>query len=58
MDERLLEHYNTELRHLREMAGEFANEFPKLISARASGAWVGIQWSTPDRIRSSYGARS
>src|ERR1700751_2659453 len=23
MDERLLEHYNSELRHLREMAGEF-----------------------------------
>jgi type VI secretion system protein ImpG len=30
MDERLLEHYNTELRHLREMAGEFAREFPKI----------------------------
>lgn len=30
MDPRLLEHYNTELRHLREMAGEFAREFPKI----------------------------
>ncbi len=30
MDERLLEHYNKELRHLREMAGEFAREFPKI----------------------------
>ncbi len=30
MDERLLEHYNTELRHLRESAGEFAREFPKI----------------------------
>lgn len=30
MDERLLEHYNNELRHLREMAGEFAREFPKI----------------------------
>ncbi|MGH8022967.1 MAG: type VI secretion system baseplate subunit TssF, partial [Limisphaerales bacterium] len=30
MDERLLDHYNTELRHLREMAGEFAREFPKI----------------------------
>jgi type VI secretion system protein ImpG len=30
MDERLLEHYNTELRHLRETAGEFAREFPKI----------------------------
>jgi type VI secretion system protein ImpG len=30
MDERLLKHYNNELRHLREMAGEFAREFPKI----------------------------
>jgi type VI secretion system protein ImpG len=30
MDERLVEHYNTELRHLRETAGEFAREFPKI----------------------------
>ena len=30
MDPRLLEHYNSELRHLREMGGEFAREFPKI----------------------------
>ena len=30
MDERLLDHYNNELHHLREMAGEFAREFPKI----------------------------
>ena len=30
MDERLVDHYNTELRHLREMTGEFAREFPKI----------------------------
>ncbi|MFT3784268.1 MAG: type VI secretion system baseplate subunit TssF [Nibricoccus sp.] len=30
MDRRLLDHYNTELRHLREMAGEFAREYPKI----------------------------
>ena len=30
MDERLLNHYNNELRHLRETAGEFAREFPKI----------------------------
>jgi type VI secretion system protein ImpG len=30
MDERLLDHYNIELRHLRESAGEFAREFPKI----------------------------
>jgi type VI secretion system protein ImpG len=30
MDERLLDHYNNELRHVREMAGEFAREFPKI----------------------------
>jgi len=35
MDERLLEHYNTELRHLREMAGEFAHEFPKIAGRLA-----------------------
>lgn len=32
MDERLLVFYNNELRHLREMAGEFAREFPKIAS--------------------------
>jgi type VI secretion system protein ImpG len=35
MDERLVEHYNTELRHLREMAGEFAQEFPKIAGRLA-----------------------
>src|SRR5262245_13817856 len=30
MDERLLQHYVGELRHLRETAGEFAKEFPKI----------------------------
>jgi type VI secretion system protein ImpG len=38
MDERLLEHYNTELRHLREMAGEFAREFPKIAGRLSLGA--------------------
>jgi type VI secretion system protein ImpG len=35
MDERLLNHYNNELRHLREMAGEFAREFPKIAGRLA-----------------------
>jgi type VI secretion system protein ImpG len=35
MDERLLDHYNNELRHLREMAGEFAREFPKIAGRLA-----------------------
>ena len=35
MDRRLLEHYNTELRHLREMTGEFAREYPKIASRLA-----------------------
>jgi type VI secretion system protein ImpG len=35
MDERLVEHYNSELRHLREMAGEFAREFPKIAGRLA-----------------------
>src|SRR5437764_4721777 len=30
MDERLLNLYTTELRHLREMAGEFARDYPKI----------------------------
>jgi len=30
MDERLLDYYNNELRHLRETAGEFARDFPKI----------------------------
>ena len=35
MDERLLDHYNKELRHLREMSGEFAREFPKIAGRLA-----------------------
>jgi type VI secretion system protein ImpG len=35
MDKRLLEHYNIELRHLREMTGEFAREFPKIAGRLA-----------------------
>jgi type VI secretion system protein ImpG len=30
MDPRLLKYYNHELQHIREIAGEFANEFPKV----------------------------
>lgn len=30
MDPRLLEYYNRELQHLREVGGEFAREFPKI----------------------------
>ncbi len=32
MDPRLLKYYNTELHHLREMGGEFAEEFPKIAA--------------------------
>jgi type VI secretion system protein ImpG len=35
MDERLLSLYNTELRHLREMTGEFAREYPKIAGRLA-----------------------
>src|SRR5882757_5300075 len=35
MDERLLNLYNIELRHLREMAGEFAREYPKIAGRLA-----------------------
>src|SRR5436853_2013790 len=30
MDRRLLQYYNRELQHLREMGAEFAREFPKI----------------------------
>src|SRR6202023_3435199 len=32
MDPRLLQHYNTELQHLRETGAEFAEQFPKIAS--------------------------
>ena len=32
MDPRLLEHYNVELQHLREMGAEFAHQFPKIAA--------------------------
>jgi len=32
MDPRLLQYYNLELQHLREMGGEFAEHFPKIAS--------------------------
>jgi type VI secretion system protein ImpG len=32
MDPRLLQHYNTELQHLREMGAEFASQFPKVAA--------------------------
>jgi type VI secretion system protein ImpG len=35
MDERLLSYYNSELRHVREMAAEFAREFPKIAGRLA-----------------------
>ena len=35
MDERLLTLYNTELRHLRQMTGEFAREYPKIAGRLA-----------------------
>jgi type VI secretion system protein ImpG len=35
MDERLLAYYNSELRFIREMAGEFAHEFPKIAGRLA-----------------------
>src|ERR1700722_19700444 len=35
MDERLLAYYNSELRFIREMAGEFAREFPKIAGRLA-----------------------
>jgi type VI secretion system protein ImpG len=32
MDPRLIRHYNLELQHLREMGGEFAQQFPKVAA--------------------------
>ena len=39
MDERLLELYNLELRHLRETAAEFGRDFPKSPGACR---WTGM----------------
>ena len=33
MDPRLLKYYNRELQYMREMGGEFAEEFPKIAAA-------------------------
>lgn len=44
MDPRLLRYYNQELKHLREMGGEFAHQFPK-IAARLG--MDGIEVSDP-----------
>jgi type VI secretion system protein ImpG len=38
MDERLLDFYNTELRHLRETAAEFGRDFPKIAGRLALAA--------------------
>ena len=35
MDPRLLDYYNRELRHLRDVGGEFAGEFPKIANRLA-----------------------
>jgi type VI secretion system protein ImpG len=35
VDKRLLDHYNNELRHLRESAAEFAREYPKIAGRLA-----------------------
>src|SRR6476619_4915621 len=35
MDERLVAYYNSELRHVREMAAEFAREYPKIAGRLA-----------------------
>lgn len=35
MNPRMLDHYNRELQHLREMAGEFAAEYPKIAGRLA-----------------------
>ncbi|OQW97178.1 MAG: type VI secretion system protein ImpG [Verrucomicrobia bacterium A1] len=35
MDKRLLQYYNRELQYMREMAGEFAKEFPKIAGRLA-----------------------
>src|SRR4029078_7826193 len=32
MDPRLLKYYDTELRHIRELGGEFARDYPKIAS--------------------------
>ena len=54
MDERLVAFYNSELRHVREMAAEFAREFPKIAGRLAldRDAKFGAQ---PVRLRQHVG---
>src|SRR6201985_707155 len=44
MDPRLLKYYDTELRHVRELGGEFARDFPKI-----AGRWgmEGLECADP-----------
>ena len=51
MDPRLLEHYNVELQHLREMGAEFAAQFPKIADRLGMGGIeVADPWGTRLRV--------
>ena len=54
MDPRLLQHYNLELQHLREMGAEFAQQFPK-IAARLG--MNGLEVADPVRRAAARGLR-
>ena len=54
MDPRLLQYYNLELQHLREMGGEFAQQFPK-IAARLGMS--GLEVADPVRGAAARGRR-
>lgn len=47
MDRRLLQHYNTELEHLRGVASEFARDYPKIAGRLALSADAKVQCDDP-----------
>jgi type VI secretion system protein ImpG len=54
MDPRLLQHYNLELQHLREMGAEFAQQFPK-IAARLGMSGLEVADPYVERLLEGFG---
>jgi type VI secretion system protein ImpG len=54
MDPRLLQHYNLELQHLREMGAEFAEQFPK-IAARLGMSGLEVADPYVERLLEGFG---
>ena len=58
MDRRLLNYYNRELQHIREMGAEFAREFPKIAGRLTLGSQVNnLVYATGDRLQGVFQVR-